>query len=127
MLGWHIHVYKQTDGGTSPASMQSARGKRIAAWITGMSGLNWLEVLSKAGKAIDLGGDGYSLRFTGTAEDLIPRIAQQPPEALTGTVYLCEVLSALTERCSKMTVTELVESVECRMGEWLLIEAWDQS
>ena len=127
MLGWHIHVYKQTDGGSSPATVQSVQGKRIAAWITSTGGLSWLETLAKAGKAVDLGGNGYPLKFTGTAEDLIPRIAQKPPEALSGTIYLCEALSALNDRCSKMTVTELVESVECRMGEWLLIEAWDQS
>ena len=38
-----------------------------------------------------------------------------------------EALGALTKRCTNMTVIELVESVECRMGEWLVIEAWDQS
>ena len=64
MLGWHIIVYKQTDGGNSPATMQSARGERIAAWITGVSGLNLFDTLVKTGKAIELGGNGYPQRFT---------------------------------------------------------------
>ncbi len=126
MLGWEIIVYKQADGGSSPAKPESARGNSIAAWLTEMNGLNWLDALVKAGKAFDLGGDGYPLRLTATAEDLVPRLVQGPPEALR-TFYLCETLSALADRDCETTVTGLVESAGCRMGEWLLIHAWDQS
>lgn len=127
MLGWEIIICRQPDGGTSPATMQSARCKSIAAWTTSAGGLNWLDPLVKAGKVIELGGNGYPLRFTGTAEDLIPRLFQQPPEMTLGTMYLCEALSTLGDRCREMTVTELIEASECRLGEWLLIEAWDRS
>jgi hypothetical protein len=127
MLGWEIIICRQPDGDTSPATMQSARGNTIAAWTTSLGGLNWLDPLVKAGRVIELGGNGYPLRFTGTAEDLIPRLFQQPPEVLVGTMHLCEALSALGDRCHEMTATELIEAPECRVGEWLLIEAWDQS
>jgi len=127
MLGWHISVCKQTDRGVSPATMESAKGERIAAWMTGSGGLTWIDTLVKTGKVIDLGGNGYPLRFTGTAANVVPPIVPEPPEALTGTIWLCETLSAFTEKCSVMTPTGLIESVGCGMGEWLLIEAWDQS
>jgi len=126
MLGWEVIVYKQTDGGSSPAKSESERGNSIAAWLTDMNGLNWLEALVKTGKAIDLGGNGYPMTFTTTAEDLIPQLVQGPPQALR-TFHPCETLSAFANRDSETTVTGLVESAGCRMGEWLLIHAWDQS
>jgi hypothetical protein len=126
MLGWEVIVYKQADGGSSAAKPESERGNLIAAWLTDMNGLNWLEALVKAGKAIDLGGNGYPKTFTTTAEDLIPQLVHWPPQALE-TFHLCEALSDLAKRDSETTVTGLVESAGCRMGEWLLIHAWDQS
>jgi hypothetical protein len=113
-------------GGTSPATPESERGNTIAAWLTDANGLNWLEALVKAGKAIDLGGNGYPLTFTTTAEDLIPQLVQGPPQALQ-TFHMCEAPSALANRDSGTTVAGLVEYAGCRMGEWLLIHAWDQS
>ena len=127
MLGWEIIVCKQPDGGISPATMTSARGNSIAAWTTGSIGMSWLDPLVKSEKVIELGGDGYPLRFTGSAEDLVPRLFQRPPETLVGTMHLCEALSTLGDRCREMTVTELLEAVGCSVGEWLLIEVWDQS
>ena len=127
MLGWHIIVFKQTDGGMSPATMESATGQRIAAWTTGSTGLNWLDTLAKTGKAIELGGSGYPLRFTGTAANLVPSVVPRPPEALTETIWLCEALSAVADKSCEMKASDLTESVECGVGEWLLIEAWDQS
>jgi hypothetical protein len=126
MLGWEVIVYKQADGGNSPAKPESEPGNSIASWLTGMNGLNWLETLVKAGNAMDLGGNGYPLAFTATAEDLIPQLVQGPPQALR-TFHPCETLSAFANRDSETTVTGLVESAGCRMGEWLLIHAWDQS
>lgn len=126
MLGWEIIVYKQVDEGSSPAKPESARGNTIASWLAGMDGLHWIDALVKTGKAFDLGGNGYPLEFTATAEDLVPLLVQGPPKALK-TVYLCEGLSALANRDSETTGTSLLESAGCRMGEWLLIHAWDQS
>ena len=126
MLGWEVIVYRLADGGSSPAKPESARGNKIASWLTAMDGLNWIDALVGSGKAFGLGGNGYPLAFTATAEDLIPRFIQGPPQALE-TFYLCEGISALAISDSEETVSGLVESVGCRMGEWLLIHAWDQS
>lgn len=127
MLGWEIQVYKQRDGGSSRATAESMKGKCISSWLTNSNGLHWLVTLSKAGMAVELGGDGYPSTFTGTAEVLIPEIAQNLSGTLPGTIQVYQALSGFIDARSAMTVAELVESVECRMGEWLLIHAWDQS
>ena len=87
MLGWNIGVFKQRDDGASPATPQSQHGARLAVWQTGLGGLDWLEELVKAGKAISLGGNGYPCRYTATAEYLIPRIIETPPGARPVWVY----------------------------------------
>jgi len=52
MLGWHISVYRQKDGGASPGTALTPQGTRLAVWQTGLWGLDWLDELVKAGKAI---------------------------------------------------------------------------
>jgi hypothetical protein len=32
MLGWHASVYRQPDGGHSPATFESPEGERLAVW-----------------------------------------------------------------------------------------------
>jgi hypothetical protein len=62
MLGWHISVYRQKVGGLS-----TPKGQRLAVWQTGLGGLDWLDELVKAGKAINLGENGgYPCRYTAT-------------------------------------------------------------
>ena len=68
MLGWNIGVFKQRDDGASPATAESQHGTRLAVWQTGLGGRDWLEELVRAGKAINLGGNGYPCRYTATAE-----------------------------------------------------------
>lgn len=92
-LGWHAIVYKQKDG-TRPAAFDTD-GDCVHDWSTGVWGLNWLDDLVKADKAVSLGGNGYPIRYTAKTEDLIPKV----PE-LKG---------------------------QCLPGEWLIVEAWDQS
>jgi hypothetical protein len=56
-------------------------GTRLAVWQTGLGRLDWVYELVKAGKAINLGGNGYPCRYTATAEYLTPRIIDEPPGA----------------------------------------------
>jgi hypothetical protein len=81
MLGWHISVYQQSDGGNVPATPETSAGTRLAVWQTGLYGLRWLDELVAEGRAIDLGGNGYPNRYTAAAEHLLPRILAKPPEA----------------------------------------------
>jgi len=42
MLGWHISVHRQADGGAHPARADSKTAARIAVWQTGLHGMDWL-------------------------------------------------------------------------------------
>jgi hypothetical protein len=125
MLGWHISVYRQPDGGASPATFDSSAGTRLAVWQTGLNGLEWLEELVKAGKAMDLGGNGYPRRFTSTAEHLVPRIIEQPPGARS--VWVSQAGDILTDKWEGKTVIDRAAAEQCPLDEWLLVEAWDES
>src|SRR4051812_37736997 len=74
MLGWQIYVFRQRDGGGSPANESSPAGDHIASWQSGINGLDWLKTLTETGNAVSLGGNGYPLRYTATAEYLMPLI-----------------------------------------------------
>jgi hypothetical protein len=106
MLGWQIRIYRRANGGASPATAQSPQGVRLATWQA--ESLDWLDELVTAGKAIDLGGEGYPCRYTTTAEHVIPRI----DDTSTG---------------ARNKVVDDAEVTRCRLDEWLLVEAWDQS
>jgi len=125
MLGWNIGVYKLKDGGESPATAESHEGARLAIWQTGLGGLDWLDELVKAGKAINLGGNGYPYRYTVTAENIIPRIIETPPGART--LWQCEASDVLTDKWEGKTVVDRAVAEHCRLDEWLLVEAWDES
>lgn len=125
MLGWHISVYRQTDGGTSPAIAESAEGTRLAVWQTGLGGLDWLDELVMAGKAIDVGGDGYPCRYTAMAANLVPQILDSPPHARS--TWACGADDILTEKWEGKTVIDPAAAAACRPDEWLIVEAWDES
>jgi hypothetical protein len=125
MLGWHISVFKQRNDGASPATAESEHGTRLAVWQTGLGGLDWLEELLKAGKAISLGGTGYPCRYTATAEYLLPRIIETPPGART--VWVCQAGDIIADKWEGRTVVDREAATHCRPNEWLLVEAWDES
>lgn len=125
MLGWHISIYRQADGGLSPATAESAKDIRLAVWQTGLGGLDWILELVEAGKAIDLGGNGYPCQYTATAENLLPRIIDEPPGALL--VWASGADDIITEKWEGRTVIDHSAANDCRPDEWLLIVAWDES
>jgi hypothetical protein len=125
MLGWHVSVYRQADGGGSPATFSTPEGTRLAVWQTGIGGFDWFNELVKAGKAIDLGGNGYPCRYTVTAEYLIPQISDAPPGARDN--WLCEAGDVITDQWEGKTVVDGAAVTQCRLDEWLLVEAWDES
>jgi hypothetical protein len=125
MLGWHISVFRQQDGGAAPAAMDSAKSARLAVWQTGVDGLTWIQELVDAGKAIALGGNGYPSRYTATAEHLVSRIVDQPPGARQN--WLFDAGDILTDKWEGKTVVDAAAASECPPDEWLLVEAWDES
>jgi hypothetical protein len=125
MLGWHISVYRQPDGGSTPAATQSPKGTRLAVWQTGLGGLDWLDALVKSGQAVDLGGSGYPCRYTAPAENLIPHIIETPPGARA--VWITGAGDTVTDKWDGQTVIDRAAADACRPDEWLLVEAWDES
>jgi hypothetical protein len=125
MLGWHVSVYRQTDGGGAPATMESAEGTRMAVWQTGIGGLDWLTELVKEGKAVDLGGNGYPSRFSATAEVIVPRIVDTPPGARAD--WLLDAGDFVTEKWEGKTVVDGGVAGKCPPDEWLIVEVWDES
>lgn len=125
MLGWFFVVFRQRDGGASPASASAPEGKRVAAWQTGLDGPKWIDALVKQGRALNLGGNGYPYRYTATAKDLLPTIAAGPPEARA--VWVAGPQDVLGEGWDGATAVDQSESADCHPDEWLLIEVWDES
>jgi hypothetical protein len=125
MLGWHIAVYRQENGGERPAAFEEPRGERIAVWQTRLGGCRWIDRLAEQGHAIDLGGNGYPNRYTATAKHLLPVITAGPPDARERWVAGAD--DVLTEKWDGTTVVDSQRAAACRPDEWLLIEAWDES
>lgn len=125
MLGWLITVYRQLDGGDSPAQPQSAKGVRIAIWQAGLYGLQWLDELTKSGKAVSLGGNGYPLRYTAPAGSLLPVVLDKPP--WVHDVWSFEVTDILLDNWLGKTAVDRAVAEQCHPAEWLLVEAWDES
>jgi hypothetical protein len=125
MLGWHISIYRQADGGESPATFASPEGTRLAVWQTGVGGLDWLDNLVKVGSAIGLGGNGYPVRYTATAEHLVPHFIDTPPQAKEN--WLLGAGDIVTDKWEGRTVIDGSAALQCRPDEWLLVEAWDES
>jgi hypothetical protein len=106
-LGWDVSVYRQADGGSSPATFDAQRGALVAVWEAGLFGLDWLDELVAAGKAINLGAEVLTCRYTARAEHLLPRIT--------------------AEVRKKIAAIDGTTGAGCRPDEWLLVVAWDQS
>ena len=125
MIGWHISVYKQVDGGHSPAPDESSSAQRFAVWQTGREGLEWLIELANSGNAIEYPGNGYPNRFTALAEFLVPRILAGPP--LAKKVWGLDEYDSVDASWEGKTRIDEIEARKCRFDEWLLVEAWDES
>lgn len=125
MLGWHVSVFKQADGGFRHAQLGGAEGPRLAVWQTKVDGLHWLDELVKKGTVIDLGGNGYPSSYTGLAKDLIPWIISGPPDAREA--WLAGPDDILLPNWEGRTAIDEAVVNSCRPDEWLLVVAWDES
>jgi hypothetical protein len=125
MLGWHIAVFRQADGGAAPATIESAKSTRIAEWQTGLNGVEWLHDLIGDGEAIQLLGGGYPDLLTTTAAHLLPRILEGPPEAKSP--WASSPPDLITDNWEGRTLLNHAALEDCRPDEWLLVEIFDES
>ena len=63
--------------------------------------------------------------FTATAEYLILQFIDMPPGARTN--WLREAGDFVTDKWEGKTVVDGTAIAQCRLEEWLLVEAWDES
>jgi hypothetical protein len=137
MNGWHISVFRQIAGRSSPAKTTSLEmfasvtdriaieETRLAVWQAGWGGLRWLDELVVAGHAIDLGGNGYPNYYTAKAESLLLVIADGPPAARE--TWISGEHDVLTSGWEGKTVIDPAVADACQPDEWLLVVAWDES
>lgn len=125
MLGWHITISRQADGGMSPAQADAVTSVDLAVWQSGLNGLEWINELVKQGTAIRLGGNGYTSAYTSEAQYVLPQIAGGPPEAPG--VWVSGPQDTLTDRWLGKTTLDVEALRGCTPREWLLIVAWDES
>ena len=108
MLGWQIIVYRELSRPYSPGPWRDKEA-RVATWLVGLGGLDWLDELVKEGKAEYLSCGGYPDIFLAKAKDILPKISPSPPHHF-GEVIIYHPMLA-----------------QCLPEEQLIIEAWDQS
>jgi len=125
MIGWHISVYQQINGGAAPASFGASHGSKLAVWQTGLYGLDWIDQLVKMELAISLGGNGYPIEYTAMAKHLKAQLTEGPAGA--NERWTCATGDILMPGWEGKTVKDMEALDACRPDEWLLIQAWDES
>ncbi len=125
MLGYHVSVYRQENGGATPAALGTERAARLAVWQTGLGGLDWLNELVKKNKAIQLSGHGYPTAYTALAKDVLPHLVGEIPEARP--VWGCDPGDILSPEWEGQTTKTPAVIEACSPDEWLLIVVWDES
>ena len=124
MLGWHISVYRQADGGAEPAEQESPKGDRVAVWQTGLGGLDWLDALVETGEVVYIDDPRYPARYTAQAKHLLQRI-KRPPKAKK--VWSSGPHDILTDKWVGTTAFDQTVAAACSPDEWLIVVAWDES
>ncbi|MER7703969.1 hypothetical protein ABTX81_13825 [Kitasatospora sp. NPDC097605] len=103
MLGWWFVV-------TAPA-VGEGEGEVLAKWETGLGGLDWIAGLAGAGRAEQLRFDGYPLRYTVRAGDVLPLLAD-------GSVF---------DTGHRPHELDPERIAACPPDALLTVDAWDQS
>ena len=98
--GWGYNIYRQADGGASPATEASRKDTQLFSMMWRSMDDSWLEILIKAGKALQIRPDG---QYTATARD----------------VMNCSYFSDGNDWLSRRDLAT------CRPDEWLIIDMWD--
>jgi hypothetical protein len=133
--GWNISVYRLIDSkeirealthpaDERPLNFEPPTRERIAAWRTGLSGLERIEQLIES-HGVTLAGGGHPSMYLLRARDLVPQIEKgSPHETPSWSSAERDVALHLWE--GKPAIDETAIG-SCDPSEWLLVEAWDES
>ena len=125
MLGWHITLYRQANGGNCPAVFNAPTGATLAVWQANIDGSRWIDALVDEGLAVCLGGNGYPIEYTAKLKELKETILNGPPHA--NAVWRHDPGDILMEGWLGKTTIYHEAISGCPPGEWLLIQVWDES
>ena len=123
MIGWLIIVAQQT-----PEERDSSVGgnaSNLANWETSVGGVNWLEKLTKEGKATKLSSGGYPNRYVAIARDVLPLITDMPPPH-TGPTIIGDDYVMHGDWIGNVVI-DYNKIAACPSDQILTIDAWDQS
>jgi hypothetical protein len=122
MLGFGISVFRKGD---EKAHIDKIKDLMLAEWETSVAGLDWLDELVKQNKAVDLGGNGYPLRYSVTAGVLFPILKAGLPGHNSPPVIGDDYMLPRGWN-GKLRLNE-EKFLACPIGETLIVEAWDLS
>ena len=119
MLGWGVGVFRQKDGGGSPAVCddtmsyhEDAIVPAMAGWDAQIGGLNWIDELVEEERAFQLQKGGMPNIYTVQAKDLKFLLKSPPPGVFT---YGGRPEYNVNKK----------ELRSCSPEEWLIIVVWD--
>lgn len=120
VLGFGFLVIRQSE-----AEVSYENRSPFAEWDAGLGGTDWIDRLVAQGKAIDLGGNGYPLKYAAAASTLIEVLRNGPPKhqgpPVVGDDYFLSGGWVGNPRIDLKALEALDP------GEILLVEAWDLS
>ncbi len=120
MLGWGFVVIRQCE---EKASYEDR--SPFAVWDASIGGTKWIEQLVAAGKAVDLGGNGYPLKYAAAVSILIKALRHGPPTH-GGPVVVGDDYALPSGWTGNSSINiQALEALD--PGEILLVEAWDLS
>lgn len=118
MLGWEVSVSRRR--ATDPPD-----GLPVARWRTGLFGLEWIDKLVTTHRAVDLGGDGYPLRYSMTVSTFMSAVSDGSPSYDTPQAVAADSAQPSGwSSAARLNVPALSESLS---DEELFVEAWDLS
>ena len=124
MIGFELFVYRADLVSDSAAIWPEEKALLVSWLVGGFHGLDWIDALVKEGKANDLGGGGYPLRYSALAKDFLPTLLNGIPRPagspIIGDDYYLPA--------GWIGAPEIRQTLSAVPGDQLLlVNAWDQS
>lgn len=131
MIGWWFLVLAQTPEERARIVASVPRSPLEEAAIlasreVNVAGIDWIEQLAAAGKAVQVLSGGYPSRYRALAGDVLPLIADGPPAADTGFAVIGDDYVMPRAWRGKVTLHR-DRMATCSPSQVLTIEVWDQS
>lgn len=129
MIGWWFLVLAQTPeerDATTGQGAKQAQAALLASWEINVAGIDWIESLVAAGKAVMVQSGWYPSRYRALAGDVLPLIADGPPAADAGFAVVGDDYVMPPYWSGNVTIHR-DRFAACAPSQVLTIEVWDQS